>query len=51
MQGEVRGLPLFYSYVRLMRKEQREGWKRGSERGRERGETGNMCVAAGEERE
>ena len=47
MQGEVRGLPLFYSYVRLMRKEQREGWKRGSERG----ETGNMCVAAGEERE
>lgn len=36
MQGEVRGLPLFYSYIRLMREGKREGWKK--EREREGGE-------------
>lgn len=39
MQGEVRGLPLFYSYIRLMR----EGWRRERER-RGGGETGRVCV-------
>lgn len=42
----MRGLPLFYSYIRLMREGKREGWKR--EGG---GDTGNVCIAAGEERE
>lgn len=40
----MRGLPLFYSYIRLMR----EGWRRERER-MGGGETGRVCVlAAGE---